>query len=86
MNQYNFGQWEEISGKLIEPFKAITELNIKTLQSLAYFKQEQFAEVKKPEDLMEIQINFIVENGHKALNYMEQSLQIIEKAMKNNVQ
>jgi hypothetical protein len=31
--------------------------------------------------MLEKQINLAVENGHKALDYLQQSFQIIEKAM-----
>jgi predicted P-loop ATPase/GTPase len=81
MNQQNFDKWSEMAKKVQEPFKAIAELNVKTLQGLTFLKPEELAQVKKPEEMLEKQINLAVENGHKALDYLQQSFQIIEKAM-----
>ncbi|EHL29835.1 phasin family protein [Legionella drancourtii] len=81
MNQHNFEKWSEVAKKLQEPFQAIAELNVKTLQGITYIKPEELASIKKPEELLEKQINLAVENGHKALDYMQKSFQIFEKAM-----
>jgi hypothetical protein len=81
MNQHNFEKWSEVAKKLQEPFQAIAELNVKTLQGITYIKPEELASIKKPEELLEKQINLAVENGHKALDYMQKSFQILEKAM-----
>ncbi len=81
MNQYNFEKWTEVTKKLQEPFQAIAELNVKTLQGINYIKPTELASIKKPEELLEKQINLAVENGHKALEYMQKSFQILESAM-----
>lgn len=85
MNQHHFEKWSEVAKKLQEPFQAMAELNVKTLQSITYIKPEELASVKKPEELLEKQINLAVENGHKALDYLQKSFQIFEKAMLNLV-
>lgn len=84
--QVNFEKWSEMAKKIQEPFQAIAELNVKTLQGLTYLKPDELSHLKKPEELMEKQINLAVENGHKALDYMQKSFQIIEKAMLSLVQ
>lgn len=81
MNQPNFEKFSEMVKKIQEPFQAIAELNVKTLQGLSYLKPEDLSHVKKPEELLDKQIKLAMENGHKALDYMEKSFQIIEKAM-----
>ncbi|WP_298626315.1 phasin family protein [uncultured Legionella sp.] len=86
MNQQNFDKWTEMAKKIQEPFQAIAELNVKTLQGLSYIKPEELAHVKKPEEVLEKQINLAVENGHKALDYMQKSFEILEKAMLNIVE
>ncbi|HAT6361661.1 TPA: phasin family protein [Legionella pneumophila] len=86
MTQYNFERWSEMAKKIQEPFQDIAELNVKTLQGLSYLKPDELAQVKKPEEMLEKQINLAVENGHKALDYMQKSFQIIEKAMLSFVQ
>jgi hypothetical protein len=85
MTQPNFDKWTEMAKKIQEPFQAIAELNTKTLQSLNYIKPEDF-QVKKPEELFEQHVNLAVANGHKALDYMQKSFQILEKAMLGFVQ
>lgn len=81
MDHKNFEKWSELAKKLQEPFQAIAELNVKTLQGLTYLKPEELSQVKKPEELLEKQMNLAVENGHKALDYMQKSFQILEAAM-----
>ncbi len=84
--QHNYEKWSEMAKKLQEPFQAIAELNVKTLQGLSFLKPEELAQVKKPEEFLEKQIGLAVENGHKALDYMQKSFQILEKAMLGLVQ
>jgi hypothetical protein len=85
MNQ-PFEKWTEIAKKMQAPFQAIAELNVKTLQGLTYLKPDELATLKKPEELLEKQIGLAVENGHKALDYMQKSFEIVEKAMLSFVQ
>ncbi|KTC82204.1 phasin family protein [Legionella cherrii] len=86
MSQQNFERWTEAAKKIQEPFQAMAELNVKTLQSLNYLKPEELSNIKKPEELLEKQVNLAVENGKKALDYMQKSFQILEKAMLGFVQ
>ncbi|MCW8408651.1 phasin family protein [Legionella sp. PATHC035] len=86
MSQQNFERWTEAAKKFQEPFQAMAELNVKTLQSLNYLKPEELSNIKKPEELLEKQVNLAVENGKKALDYMQKSFQILEKAMLGFVQ
>lgn len=80
MSQEHFEKWSEMAKKLQEPFQAIAELNIKTLQELTYLKPEDMTRMK-PEEWIEKQMNQAIENGHKTLDYMQKSFQILEKAM-----
>jgi len=86
MNADYFEKISDMAKKAQEPFQAIAELNVKTLQSLNFLKPEELANVKKPEELLEKQIELAVANGHKALDYMQKSFQIVEKAMLSFVQ
>ncbi len=86
MNQPNFEKWSEMVKKMQEPFQAIAELNVKTLQGLTYLKPDELAHLKKPEELLEKQFNLAVENGHIALDYMQKSFKIIEDAAASLVQ
>ncbi|ARG96461.1 phasin family protein [Legionella micdadei] len=80
MNQ-PFEKLNEIAKKLQAPFQEIAELNVRTLQAVNYLKPEELTTIRKPEELWEKQINLAVENGHNALNYMQKTYEIIEKAM-----
>lgn len=75
----DFEKWTEMAKKMQEPFQAIADLNVKTLRDLSYLKPE---DLKKPEELFDKQMHIAIENGHKALEYMQKSFEIIEKAMK----
>ncbi|STX52691.1 Phasin protein [Legionella busanensis] len=81
MNQAYLERWTDLARKAQEPLQAIAELNAKTLQNFKYLKPEELAKIKKPEEFIEKQINLAVENGHKALDYMQKSFEIFEKAM-----
>ena len=81
MQYQNYEKWSDLAKKVQEPFQAIAELNIKTIQSLHYLKPEELAQIKNPEELVEKQVNLVVENGHKALDYMQKSFKILEDAM-----
>jgi hypothetical protein len=81
MNQAYLDKWSEMAKLTQEHFQAIAKLNVETLQGLAV-KPEELTSLKKPEELIEKQINLAVENGHKALNYIQKSFELTEKAMK----
>ncbi len=81
MNQEYFTKLSEMAKKAQEPLQAMAELNVKTLQELRYLKPDELSGIKKPEELLEKQIELAVTNSHKALNYMQKSFQIVEKAM-----
>lgn len=81
MNQDYFAKFSDAAKKAQEPLQAMAELNVKTLQGLTYLKPDELTSVKKPEELFEKQIELAIANGHKALDYMQKSFQIMEKAM-----
>jgi hypothetical protein len=81
----NLDSWNEALRRMQEPFQAIAELNMKTLQGLSYLKPEELLKAKKPEEFVEQQVSLAVENGQKALDYMQKSFKIIEKAMQSVV-
>ena len=81
MNQEYFEHLSSAAKKAQEPLQELAELNVKTIQNFSYLKPEELSKVKKPEELLEKQIEMAVENGHKALDYMQKSFQIVEKSM-----
>ncbi len=81
MNKEIFEKWSDMAKKVQEPILAITELNVKTLQNFQFLKPEDLSKVKKPEELFEKQLNLAVENSHKALDYVQKSYEIMEKAI-----
>ncbi|MCL9683629.1 phasin family protein [Legionella maioricensis] len=76
-----FEQWRDTFNKSQEPFHEMAVLNIKTLEGLTYLKPENLTNFKNPEELLNKQIDITFENAHKLLDYMQESFQIIEKAM-----
>lgn len=67
--------------KMQEPLREIAELNVKTLQSFTYMKPDELSKITKPGDLLEKQIEIVLANGHKALDYMQEAFQIMEKTL-----
>ena len=86
MNQDYFAKFSDMAKKAQEPLQAIAELNVKTFQGLSSIKPDELTNIKKPEDLLERQVEMAIANGHKALDYMQKSFQIFEKAMLSLVQ
>lgn len=81
MNQEYFTQFSDMAKKAQEPLKAIAELNVRTLQSMAYLKPNDWTNITKPQDFMEKQLSVTLCNGHKMLDYMQESFSILEKTM-----
>lgn len=81
MNQEYFDKIANFAKKAQQPLKEMAELNIKTMQNFSTIKPDELTDTKKPEQILEKQIELAVENGHKALDYMQKSFQIYEKAM-----
>ncbi len=81
MNQYTTEQWSNVANKAQAPLQELAALNIKTLQSMNYLRAEDLSNIKKPEELVEKQMDIFFKNGHQALEYFQKSFGIIEKAM-----
>jgi len=81
MNQAYYEQLNDFTKQMQEPFKSLSELNVKTLQEFNFLKPEDFTKIKKPEELVEKQIKYAIENGHRALDYMQKSFEILEETM-----
>jgi len=62
-----------------DPLHAMAELNVKTLQSYAYLKPEDFSKITKPDELLEKQLELAIANGHKALDYMQNHFRLWKK-------
>lgn len=76
----SFEKWSEPVKKGQDFFQVITTLNIKTLEGFTYLKPENLANLKNPEELLEKQMSIAFDNGHKVLDYIQKSFQIMEKA------
>ncbi|MFC3908839.1 phasin family protein [Legionella dresdenensis] len=83
MDHINFEKLTEMGKKAQEPFQELAALGVQTLQNINYVKP---GDVKSPEELVEQQIKVAVENGHLALDYLQKSFRIVEKAMLSAVQ
>lgn len=82
MNQDYIERMSAMTKKMQEPLQALADLNLKTMQRFAVVKPEPFIP-KKPQDVLEKQLELVIENGHNALDYMQKSFQIIEKTMRS---
>ncbi|KTC86851.1 hypothetical protein [Legionella brunensis] len=71
--------WSSIMGRMQKPIQEMMELNTRALQNISYLKPEELSQIRKPEDLLDKQMKIFVENGHKALDYMQQTFAIFEE-------
>lgn len=60
------------------PLQKLMELNMKTIQGFSYLKPGEVFAMKKPEELLERNMNMFIQNGHMALNYMRDVFNILE--------
>jgi len=81
MQQDYVKKMSELTEKLQQPLHAFAALNVKTLQGMSFSAPDDLSKVQQPDALLEKQIALAIDNGHKALDYMQQSFQIFEKAM-----
>ncbi|ASQ47444.1 phasin family protein [Legionella clemsonensis] len=81
MQQNYITNWTNIMTRMQRPLQAMMELNTRTLQNISYLKPEDLSKIRKPEELMEKQMNMFVENAHKALDYMQKSFAIFEESL-----
>lgn len=81
MSKPYYEQYETLMKKIHEPFQAIAELNIKTLQGLSMVKPQDFAGIKEPGELLQKNLEVALANGQKALDHMQQTFDILEKTM-----
>ncbi|CEK09179.1 hypothetical protein [Legionella hackeliae] len=81
MQQDYMSNWTNIVNRMQRPLQAIMELNTRTLQNISYLKPEDLSKIRKPEELLEKQMHVFVENGHKALDYMQKSFAIFEESL-----
>ncbi len=81
MNQEFVEKWSEIAKNAQQPFQKLAELNVKTIQGLSYVKPDDLTNIRNPEELAEKNLNVMIQNGHKLLDYMQQSFQLFEQSM-----
>lgn len=74
MKPMQFEKWSE-------PFKALAELNLKTLQEFSWIKPEELATMRNPQEIFEKQMKVLLANGYKTLEHMQKSFQIMETAL-----
>lgn len=62
-----------------KPLKEIVELNVKTFQKFSYVTPTELFKAGKPEEFLHKNIEMIIENSHKTLDYMQNMFSIVEK-------
>lgn len=72
-------QTNRLSDSFEKPVKELMDLNAKTLQSLAYMTPKELLTMRKPEDIMERNMQMMIANGQIALAYVHNMFGIMEK-------
>ncbi|MCL9684342.1 hypothetical protein [Legionella maioricensis] len=74
-NQYT--QYQNMNA-LEKPFRQLLDLNVKTMQSFSYIKPNELLNSNRPELVLEKNMEVMIENGHKALDYVQDMFDIME--------
>ncbi|CEG58532.1 hypothetical protein [Legionella fallonii] len=77
MNQQYFSQ--KMFNTLEKPIQELMELHMKTFQNFSYITPVELFNVLKPEEILERNIEIMVKNGHKTLDYMHNLFSFMEK-------
>lgn len=64
---------------LEKPVKELMELNVKMFQGLSYLTPAELLKAKKPEEIMEKNVEIFILNSHKLLDYSHDMFGIMEK-------
>ena len=79
MQDDTMNKMKSVVQSLQMPLQELTELNLRTLQSFSYIKPQEWAQIHKPEEFFEKQMNVFIENGHKTLDYLQEASALLEK-------
>lgn len=71
------------SQQAINPIHDLMELNFRTLESLSFVNPMDLTKINRPETLLEKNIDVLVNNSHKLLDYMHQVFLIGESHLLN---
>jgi len=74
-----------VSQSLEQPVKELMDLNVKALQSLTYMMPTELLTIRKPEEVMEKNMQMFIDNSHAALAYMHNMFDIMERHWLKNV-
>ena len=74
------------SNSLETPVKELMDLNIRALQSFSYLNPTELLTMRRPEEMVEKNLEVLIENSHTALAYMQNMFNIMEKHWLNNLE
>ena len=72
------------SNSLETPVKELMDLNMRALQSFSYLNPTELLSMRRPEEMVEKNLEVLIENSHTALAYMQNMFNIMEKHWLNN--
>lgn len=80
LNQY-FQQKNasSFSNPIEAPVKELMDLNMRAMQSFSYLMPTELFSMRRPEDMMEKNLEILIENSHTALAYMQNMFGLMEK-------
>lgn len=81
MNQQYLNQLEEMTRHMQRPLQELINLNLQTWKELKLLKSDEITQFKKPEELWEKQVSMVIENGHLAINYLRESLELFNRLL-----
>jgi acyl carrier protein phosphodiesterase len=77
----HYEKYSESWSKLQEPMQDFVRLNTEAFKRFQAIKPEEFTKITRPDEFWSKSMELAVANGEKAIDYMQQSLQIMQKAM-----
>lgn len=78
---FDYEKYSKSWSKLQEPIQDFVRLNTEALKGFQAMRPEEFGKVTRPDELWEKQVEWSLANGERAIDYMQKSLQIMQKAM-----
>jgi hypothetical protein len=81
MDEHYIKTWSGLNNQMYKPLKQLLDLNIKTWQSFKFINAEELYELSSLPELFSKQMDAMIINCCKAVEYLEQTMLIMENSL-----
>jgi uncharacterized protein YbjQ (UPF0145 family) len=71
---------------MVKPMQDLMELNVKTIQRFSYITPVELLNMRRPEDILQKNMNMMIKNTQTAMDYMQDVFHLLEKNLLSSTQ